>query len=105
MPQPLPANPYNINTNPGEHDAYATCVAYEARAIAGLHPVPSGVTSLVCARLLGYMMLCAPTDTGRENISNEVKSCANTEQLADMAKLYIKTFLRCCELSSTPLTN
>src|SRR5882762_9454118 len=97
MPQPLPANPYNVNTHPREHSAYATCVEYEARALAGLHPVPSGVSSLVCARLLGYMVLHAPTHIGCENISNEVTSCANTEQLADMAKLYIQTFLRCCE--------
>jgi hypothetical protein len=97
MLQPLPANPYNINTNPHEHDAYATCVAYEVREITRLHPVPSGVTSLVCAWLLGYMILCAPTNTGGENISNKVQSCANTEQLADVAKLYIKTFLHCCE--------
>jgi len=98
MPQLLPDNPYNINTNPSEHDAYAMCVAYETRAITGLHPVPSGVTSLVCTQLLGYMMLCALTNTGHENISNKVQSCTNSEQLADMAKLYIKTFLYTCSL-------
>lgn len=97
MPQPLPVNPYNINTHIREHNAYATCLAYEASSIAGLHPVPSGVSSLVCARLLGYMILHAPTDVGRGNISNEVMSCPNEKYLADMAKLYIQIFLRCCE--------
>src|ERR1700734_3631795 len=97
MPQPLPVNPYNINTHIREHNAYATCLAYEASSIAGLHPVPSGVSSLVCARLLGYMILHAPTDVGRGNISNEVMSCPNEKHLADMAKLYIQIFLRCCE--------
>ena len=101
MPQPLPANQYNINTHPREHNAYAKCVAYESNTLAGLHPVPPGVSPLVCARLLGYMILYAPTDIGRENISNEVMSCPNEEYLADMAKLYIQIFLRCCEYLTT----
>lgn len=99
MPQPLPANPFNTNTHPDEHTAYRTCLHREAAAIAAavIHPVQSGVSPLICARLLGYMIIHAPTDLGRRNISSEITSCRNKEEFFDLAKLYIQHFLRCCK--------
>ncbi|KZP08743.1 hypothetical protein FIBSPDRAFT_964551 [Athelia psychrophila] len=93
MLQPLPPNQYGIGTQ--ERNAYATCLRYEMEAIAGLHPVISGLQSVALARVLGYMIIHAPTALGRTNISNAVMSCATTERLADVAKLYVTHFIGC----------
>lgn len=105
MPQPLPPNPYKINTHSREYNAYGTCLKYEARAIAGSHPVVSGPQSVTLARLLGYMILHAPTELGRENISNEVMSCATPEALTEKAKLYMTALIHCCEYLTLPLSH
>ncbi|KAF7976475.1 hypothetical protein HWV62_6743 [Athelia sp. TMB] len=97
MPQRLPPNPFNGNTLSREHSAYATCLRYEAEATAGSHPVLSGLESIVLARVLGYLIIYAPTELGRANISHDVASCDTTEKLADMAKLYVAAFIRCCK--------
>ncbi|KZP22999.1 hypothetical protein FIBSPDRAFT_823867 [Athelia psychrophila] len=93
MSQSLPLNPYRINTPSREHNAYATCLAYEAEAIAGSHSVISGIQPVTLARVLGYLILHAPTELGRANISNDVTSCGTRENLADMARLYVTTFI------------
>lgn len=103
MSQCLPPNPYDIDTHSCEHNAYATCRTYEAEAIAGSHPVVSGLQSVTLARVLGYLILHAPTELGRVNVSNEVTSCGTTQKLADMAKLYVTTLIRCCECLTLPL--
>lgn len=97
MPQPLPPNPYDINTQFCEHNAYATCLTYEADALAGLHPAAQGLQSVTLARVLGYLILYAPTELGRTNVSSEVTSCTTTENLADLAKLYATFFIRYCK--------
>ncbi|KZP05196.1 hypothetical protein FIBSPDRAFT_843242 [Athelia psychrophila] len=95
MSQPLPVNPYNIGTHPYECNAYATCLTYEMEAIAGSHHATSGPQSVVLARVLGYMIIHAPTALGRTNVSNAVTSSATTEGLVDLAKLYMTNFIRC----------
>lgn len=97
MSQSLPLNPYRINTPSREHNAYATCLAYEAEAIAGSHSVISGIQPVTLARVLGYLILHAPTELGRANISNDVTSCGTRENLAEMARLYVTTFICYCE--------
>jgi hypothetical protein len=94
MPQPLPANPYLPGTL--YSDAYTECVRMEAWAIN--RPAPDhGPSVLVCARLLGYMIIHAPIHEGRDNISNEIASCHNFREIGMVACKYIDHFVRCCE--------
>ena len=61
-------------------------------------PAPDrGPSVLVCARLLGYMIMHAPIHEGRDNISNEISSCHNFQEMVIAACKYIDHFVRCCE--------
>jgi hypothetical protein len=95
MAQPLPLNPY-VTGSP-EFTAYANCANLETNAFN--LPVPDhGPTPLVCARLLGYMILHAPTHAGRSSISIEIVSCNNNPgRLLELASFYFDRFVRCCE--------
>jgi len=108
MPQPLPPNPYP----PGPwHDAYNRCLDFETHAPD--FPAPrSGPTRLICARLLGYIVLEAPGDKGRDTMSREIMSAANGAALDTLAKYFLHHFIRCCEyrqclphLSSNPVAH
>lgn len=54
--------------------------------------------------MLGYLILHAPTEQGRANVSDEVATCGTTEKLADMATLYVTAIVQCCEYLLFPLT-
>ncbi|PBK92936.1 hypothetical protein ARMGADRAFT_1165250 [Armillaria gallica] len=93
-PAPLPANAPE-NFSPQQHTAYAV-----AQAVESLSPVTVSTRSMspqVAGRLLGYMLLEAPTAEGRDNVTFEIASCSGDEtrlkQLAQLyAKVYIQTF-------------
>ncbi|KAK0239757.1 hypothetical protein EDD85DRAFT_462036 [Armillaria nabsnona] len=93
-PAPLPANAPE-NFTPQQHTAYAV-----AQAVESLSPVTVSTRSMspqVAGRLLGYMLLEAPTAEGRDNVTFEIASCSGDEtrlkQLAQLyAKVYIQTF-------------
>jgi hypothetical protein len=91
MPEPLPNNPYAAGTP--THQAYETCRALE------VGPAPAnwyGPPTVVCGRLLGYIIIHAPTEEGRTNITNEINSCENNMSLHKLAKFYVDHFLRPC---------
>ena len=91
-PRPLPGNPFPTGTP--AHKAYTTCVTLEnSFPLANL----SGPSTLVCARLLGYLILHAPTPGGQTCIVNEINSCNNDEKLHGLAQFYVNYFLRVCE--------
>ena len=91
-PWPLPGNPFPTGTP--AHKAYTTCVTLEnSFPLANL----SGPSTLVCARLLGYLILHAPTPGGQTCIVNEINSCNNDEKLHGLAQFYVNYFLRVCE--------
>jgi hypothetical protein len=94
MPQPLPPNPYQ----PGStyFNAYNICAHFEGLA-AVLTLESLTLAPLVCARLLGFMIIHAPSASGRDNITQEIISCCNGEKFRDLAKYYVDHFLRCCE--------
>ena len=94
MPQPLPANPYPAGSR--SSDAYIACLSMEGYAF-GITSPARGPSTLLCARLLGYMLLHAPTQIGHNNIANEVSDCRNFVELGQVACKYIDDFLRCCE--------
>ena len=93
MPQPLPNNPFPAGTP--ARQAYTTCLTLEAS-----FPLVnwSGPPTVVCARLLGYLIVHAPTIHGRTDVANEINSCNNDEEkLHVLAQFYINHFLRVCE--------
>jgi hypothetical protein len=49
---------------------------------------------LICARFLGYMLIEAPVDAGREGFASEVARCIDDEALQAQAELYKNHFLR-----------
>ncbi|KAG9009171.1 hypothetical protein FRB93_005667 [Tulasnella sp. JGI-2019a] len=46
------------------------------------------------SRLLGYLLIHAPTDAGRTNVQTEIELCTTDGQLKDLAQLYIDHFIR-----------
>lgn len=95
MAQALPPNQYP----PGPwHDAYKRCLDFETHA-PDFPPPRSGPTRLVSARLLGYMMLEAPGDKGRDTMSREIISATSDAAIDSLAKHFLYHFVRCCEYS------
>ncbi|THH03489.1 hypothetical protein EW146_g10433 [Bondarzewia mesenterica] len=89
----LPPNNYA----PGPwREAYDICLRFERNA------GDSQPKRLMCARFLGYMVLEAPAVRGRDNFSNEIKSCANEEALKKLAMLYINHFVAVRAAKGTP---
>jgi hypothetical protein len=96
MPSPLPPNPYAVETP--MHTAYSTCLALQAQAPHLQVPWAATPTPLVCARLLGYMIIHSPTAQGRTNICNEINSCNGDRDLFhNLAKFYVDRYLRSCK--------
>ncbi|KAG8894538.1 hypothetical protein FRC00_008795 [Tulasnella sp. 408] len=48
----------------------------------------------MCGRILGYMMLEAPTSVGCDNVQKEIALCETDEALRNLAQLYAAYFLR-----------
>lgn len=98
MPHPLPSNPYNTCQQGTLHAAYKRCVSLQN---SHSEVVQAGRLSvLICARLLGYMILEAPTDEGRAEFVSEIVRCVNDEDLQKLAELYKNHLLRLCKLLS-----
>ncbi|THH20036.1 hypothetical protein EW146_g1228 [Bondarzewia mesenterica] len=76
------------------HEAYDICLRFESDC-QNLPLVRASASPLICARFLGYMILEAPTDRGRDNCANEIKDCADEETLMKLANLYINDHVRC----------
>ncbi|PPQ94170.1 hypothetical protein CVT25_003755 [Psilocybe cyanescens] len=76
MSQPLPRpNPFHPDNQPIVYSAYEMCLDLESRhdQVAKIQEVR--LPSLICARLLGYMIREAPTAEGRNDFAREVKRC------------------------------
>lgn len=87
---PLPANGFDSKTV--QFSAYARCKSLEERA----HSLQrDGLSPLVCARILGYMLQYAPTDEGRDKVATEIMSYAGDSDLMALAQSYSNNFIRC----------
>jgi hypothetical protein len=73
--------------------AYNRCLTLEAQA--DMHQ--SKPPPLICARLLGYMLIHAPNNTGRHNVASDVGDCMDDAKLLELAQLYFFHFVRLCE--------
>lgn len=118
--EPLGVTP-PAQLNDTEVDAYNICRRLETRDVWPLGLIQFDNTSepspdfvdvdigpRVCARLLGQMLLQAPTLDGRRNVANEILGCKTTncpleldlptmEKLARLAQFYVEFFIRVCE--------
>jgi hypothetical protein len=94
----LSPNPYVFGTAI-LHTAYATCLVFQTHA-PHLHvPWAATPTPLVCARLLGYMIIHSPTPQGCANICTEINSCGgDRDKFYNLAKFYVDRYLgRSCK--------
>ncbi|KAK0467012.1 uncharacterized protein EV420DRAFT_1758894 [Desarmillaria tabescens] len=92
-PAPLPAHaPENFTAQ--QNEAYVGAQAIES--LSGWSVMsPGSMTPQVAGRLLGYMLLEAPTVEGRDNVTFEIASCAGDEaRLKQLAQLYAKVYIR-----------
>jgi hypothetical protein len=90
MPQPLPVNPYDPNTEAPLYEGYTQCVMMETDA-------GGNGKKLMLARCLGYLILELPHDAG-ELVAIEIVACnANFYDMANLAHLYIDHLIRLCE--------
>ncbi|GBE87626.1 hypothetical protein SCP_1103030 [Sparassis crispa] len=104
--EPLPPNPY---TGP-EEAAYNTCRYLESlldwSEVVADQVRTSKRTPQLCGRLLGYMMLEAPTPQGRLNVAREIQTCvsaSNTQDLlAALAQFYEDHFIRVFKSAKGP---
>ena len=63
---------------------------------------PGHFSERIAARLLGYLLIHAPTPHGRDVLAREITSCTDDAALFELAKLYLNHFIRCCELFVHP---
>ncbi|KAJ8584280.1 hypothetical protein M405DRAFT_747326 [Rhizopogon salebrosus TDB-379] len=90
MPTPLSPNTYPEGL---WREGYKICLEFESKAIST--PLPSSDPScLVCARFLGYMILEAPTDHGRDNISRQIIDCVDEDEQVELMKFCIGHLVR-----------
>ena len=98
--QPLPANPF-VACSP-ESNAYARCLTWEVHA-PDTEVQEDKIPPLLGARLLGYMLLYAPTHSGCLNTANQINDCTDELELLQLAEHYAihlighrKSFLGVC---------
>ena len=48
------------------------------------------------ARILRYLILEGPSDQARATVAREVASCANSEDMLDLGKVYFDHYIRTC---------
>lgn len=98
MPIALPsANPYMETTQFIIRCAYDRCLDLEKRHAEV--PKHGRLDVLVCARMLGYVLLEAPTEEGRMEFASEVIRCSHDgdKELQSLAELYKDHLLRVCK--------
>jgi hypothetical protein len=93
--EPLPDNIFSRQTHPSWHDAYARCTRLFFWAV-GRQPPPGAATYDMCSRVLGHLVLEAPTERGRDWVSKRILSCPDEHALALLAQKYIFTFIGAC---------
>ncbi|KAJ8597922.1 hypothetical protein M405DRAFT_779057 [Rhizopogon salebrosus TDB-379] len=97
MPVSLPINPFQVDSTPS--NAYDVCLVFESRASEASDTGGHKPSELVCARLLGYMLIHAPVDTGRDHLAKEILSCTGDDGLKQLGKFYFDHFIRLCAYS------
>jgi hypothetical protein len=97
--EPLPDNVFSRQTHPTWHDAYARCTRLFFWAV-GRQPPPGSASYDMCSRVLGHLVLEAPTERGRDWVCKKILNCADEHALALLAQKYIFTFVGACAFLS-----
>jgi hypothetical protein len=91
--EPLPDNNvFSHQTHPSWHDAYARCTRLFFWAV-GRQPPPGAASYDMCSRVLGHLVLEAPTESGRDWVCKRILSCPDEQALARLAQKFIFTFI------------
>lgn len=104
---PLPANHFNVATNQDWHRAFNSCRRLEAADrwatfSHDLEEIMLHTNPQVAARTLGYALVFAPSDVGRDCVAREVNACHDDpEILAGLAHLYMYGLIRICQCMSS----
>jgi hypothetical protein len=95
MPEELPRSPppFPIDTIPCK--AYNRCLDFESRP--GASNSTSRLSPLVCSRILGYMLIHAPGETGRVWLSEQIIKCGDDGALKQLGEFFCDHFIRVCE--------
>ncbi|KAH9023018.1 hypothetical protein EDB84DRAFT_1509584 [Lactarius hengduanensis] len=99
--EPLPDNVFSRRTHPSWHDAYARCVGLFFWAV-GRQPPPGTASYDMCSRVLGHLVLEAPTELGRDWVCKKILGCVDEHALARLAQKYIFTFVAAFRASVGP---
>jgi hypothetical protein len=100
--EPLPDNNvFSHQTHPSWHDAYARCTRLFFWAV-GRQPPPGAASYDMCSRVLGHLVLEAPTESGRDWVCKRILSCPDEQALARLAQKFIFTFIGACASSPLP---
>jgi hypothetical protein len=100
--EPLPDNVFSRQTHPSWHDAYAGCTRLFFWAV-GRQPPPGSAPYDMCSRVLGHLVLEAPSERGRDWVCKKILNCADEHALARLAQKYIFTFVGACASSPTTI--
>ncbi|KAI9507642.1 hypothetical protein F5148DRAFT_85824 [Russula earlei] len=85
-------NPFSRQSQIVWHDAYARCIRLFFWAV-GRQPPPGAASYDMCSRMLGHLVLEAPTERGRDWASKKILNCLDEHALARLAQKYIFTFV------------
>jgi len=96
--RPLPRpNPFSTTEQGPSHTAYQMCLHLEDRQAIVRQSEETRLSVLVCARFLGYMLVEAITETGRQNVAAEIISSVDDDQLQNLAETHKNYFILCCK--------
>ncbi|KAJ3501682.1 hypothetical protein NLJ89_g9227 [Agrocybe chaxingu] len=96
MATPLPPNPFSNLTI--SHEAFSKCLDLERRREQAQQD--GRLSALICARLLGYLLLEAPVETGRDKIALKIMQCVDDASLQVLREMYKDHLIRCCQHQS-----
>ncbi len=109
---PLPANPYDLASQPHLHRDFASCARVGGATswesfFDELHRSMSqdlifNTSPQIAGKTLGYALIYAPTIVGRDRLAHELITFDNDpEVFAGLANLYIFGLIRICSFHSS----
>ncbi|KAK0199866.1 hypothetical protein DFS33DRAFT_1365519 [Desarmillaria ectypa] len=100
----LPPNPFSAADVPQVHAAFNLCLSLESRALQNLVPLPDPKhpTVVVCARVLGFTLMEAPSDLGRDHMAESINNGNTDDTLLALGKYYIQRLLRVFKSAKGP---
>jgi hypothetical protein len=100
--EPLQDNIFSRQTHPSWREASARCTRLFFWAV-GRQPPPGAASYDMCSRVLGHLVLEAPTERRRDWMSRKILRYPDEHALALLAQKYIFTFIGACASSASHL--